>query len=127
VTDLAKPLLVYDGDCGFCRAWIERWRRATGDALDYAPYQEVAERFPGVEREAFAAAVHLIEPDGGVSRGAEAVFRALAFRPGGGAWWWAYRRLPGFAAASEWLYAQVAAHRPALTRLTRWIPGGPRP
>jgi predicted DCC family thiol-disulfide oxidoreductase YuxK len=24
-----KPLLVFDGDCGFCRLWIERWRAAT--------------------------------------------------------------------------------------------------
>ncbi|MBI5630019.1 MAG: hypothetical protein HY921_03940 [Elusimicrobia bacterium] len=22
-----KPLLVYAGDCGFCRLWVERWRQ----------------------------------------------------------------------------------------------------
>ena len=21
-----KPLLIFDGDCHFCRRWIERWR-----------------------------------------------------------------------------------------------------
>lgn len=115
----AKPLLIFDGECGFCRAWVERGRRATGDAVDYVPYQEAAERFPEMERSTFAEAVHLVEPDGRVSRGAQAVFRVLAHVPGRGAGWWAYRRVPGFAPASEWLYRLVARHRSLLARLTR--------
>ena len=37
--DRSKPILVYDGECGFCRRWIERWRVVTGDRVVYLPYQ----------------------------------------------------------------------------------------
>ena len=46
--------------------------------MDYAPFQEVGERFPQVSREEFAAAVKLILPDGEVRSGAHAVVTALA-------------------------------------------------
>ena len=48
-----KPLLIFDGNCHFCRRWIERWRELTAGAVEYAPSQEVAERFPEIPREAF--------------------------------------------------------------------------
>ena len=31
---LARPLMIFDGDCEFCRAWIARWRQYTGTAVD---------------------------------------------------------------------------------------------
>ena len=79
------PVLVYDGTCDFCERWIERWRRVTGDRVRYAPFQEIASSVPDVPPTAFAQAVHLLEPDGRRSRGAEAVFRALAYAPNRGA------------------------------------------
>ncbi len=42
---LSKPIMVYDGDCTFCRRWIARWKKLTGSAVQYAPSQEVGERF----------------------------------------------------------------------------------
>jgi predicted DCC family thiol-disulfide oxidoreductase YuxK len=118
-----RPLLLFDGACGFCRQWIERWRRLTGAGVDYAPYQAEAGRFPEVSRERFAEAVHLIQPDGRVTRGAEAVFRALA-APSGRGWILSlYEHVPGFAPASEACYRFVARHRPLFTRLTRWVWG----
>ncbi|HZE19363.1 MAG TPA: DCC1-like thiol-disulfide oxidoreductase family protein, partial [Candidatus Angelobacter sp.] len=77
---------MYDGTCGFCKRWIERWKRAVLDGADFAPSQEVAARFPSIPPSAFAEAVHLIEPDGTVTRGAEAVFRLLALTPGRRPW-----------------------------------------
>jgi predicted DCC family thiol-disulfide oxidoreductase YuxK len=118
-----KPTLVYDGACGFCRLWVERWRRLTGDRVSYVAYQEAAGAFPGIPPERFAEAVHLVEPDGRVTRGAEAVFRTLAVAPGRGWLLGLYRRCPGFAPAAEAGYRFVAAHRPAFTRLTRWLWG----
>jgi predicted DCC family thiol-disulfide oxidoreductase YuxK len=120
-----KPLLVFDGDCGFCRLWIERWRAATGGAVDYEPYQSAAARFPQVPPAAFAQAVHLIEPDGRVRRGADAVFASLA-RAGGAAPALAalYAASPLFRRASEYAYACVAARRPLFSRLTRLLWGG---
>jgi predicted DCC family thiol-disulfide oxidoreductase YuxK len=118
-----KPLLVYDGDCGFCLEWIARWRVATGDRVDYAPYQEFAARFPEIPRERFAQAVQLHEPDGRWSSGAEAVLRALSYARGRGWLLWLYRRMPGFAPVSELAYRFVAGHRPTLLRVTRWVWG----
>jgi len=115
----SRPLLVYDGDCDFCRKWIARWRRATGERVDYAPYQEVAARFPGIEPERFKCAVQLIEPDGRVSRAAEAVFRSLSYRPGRGWLLWLYLRVAPFAALSEWGYSLVARHRGRFSSFTR--------
>lgn len=106
-----KPLLIYDGDCGFCTRWVARLRRWTGRRIDYAPFQEVGERFPEIPRERFLHSVQLVEPSGRVTAGAEAVFRTLARAPAGGLGLWMYRWLPGFAASSEWGYRFVADHR----------------
>lgn len=119
---MTRPLLIFDGDCGFCRAWIARWRQLTGPAVDYAPYQEVAGRYPQIPREAFTRAVHLVEPDGRITRAAEAVFRALELggRSAGAA---LYRRSAWARAVTESAYAWVAEHRGLMGRLTRWLYG----
>jgi predicted DCC family thiol-disulfide oxidoreductase YuxK len=118
-----RPVLVFDGDCGFCRWWIARWRRATAGKVEYAPYQEAAARFPEIPLEAFRRSVQLVEPDGRVTSGAEAVFRALAAAPGRGGPLWIYRQAPGAASAAEAFYRLVAANRPAFSKLTRWLWG----
>ena len=64
--ELVKPLLVYDGDCGFCRLWIARWQSFTGNRIEYAPFQEVAERFPQIPREDFERSVQLLMPGGDI-------------------------------------------------------------
>ena len=28
-----KPVLIYDGNCGFCKIWIEYWKTLTADAI----------------------------------------------------------------------------------------------
>ena len=114
-----KPLLVYDGNCSFCRLWIERWRTLTRDRVQFAPFQEVAAQFPEIPREDFARAVQLILPDGRVSSAAEAVFRALAFAPGWAWMLWLYQHLPGVAPVAEVVYRFVARNRNPLYRLTR--------
>ncbi len=121
-----KPLLVFDGDCGFCRHWIERWRRATGDKVEYAPYQQVAAWFPEIPEERFRASVQLIDPDGRVTQGAEAVFRSLAHARGGGIFLAAYRFVPGVKPVTELAYRIVARNRRLFSMLTRWV-WGPSP
>ncbi len=101
-----KPLLIYDGDCAFCRMWIGYWRTLTGDGIDYEPYQTAAERFPQVPVENFRRAAHLVLPGGEVFRAALAVFHTLGGWP-----LWAYRQAPGFAPLTEWAYRLIAAHR----------------
>src|SRR4051812_7407012 len=78
-----RPLLIYDGDCGFCRAWIRRWRQMTGDRVDYAISQDFAitSLYPEIPAERYKSSVQLILPDGRVLYGAEAVLTALATNP----------------------------------------------
>jgi predicted DCC family thiol-disulfide oxidoreductase YuxK len=118
-----RPILIFDGDCGFCRRWIERWKSETGDAVDYAPSQEVAGRFPEIPVEAFRRSVQLVLPTGEVREGAEAVLRALAEAPGR-RWPLAfYRRVPGAAPVCELVYRLVAHHRGAASAVTRALWG----
>jgi predicted DCC family thiol-disulfide oxidoreductase YuxK len=118
-----KPLLIFDGDCHFCRRWIERWRDLTAGAVDYAPFQEAALRFPEIPREAFERAVQFIETDGTVFSAAEAVFRSLGHKPGRKWMIRCYEHVPGFAVISEAAYRLVARHRRTASFLTRLLWG----
>jgi predicted DCC family thiol-disulfide oxidoreductase YuxK len=114
-----KPVLVFDGDCSFCRLWIGRWHDITGDSLEYEPYQKIAEQFPQIPRENFARSVQLILPSGESFSAAHAVFRSLASVRGWAWMLWLYLHLPGFAPATEAAYRFVARNRNPLYRLTR--------
>jgi predicted DCC family thiol-disulfide oxidoreductase YuxK len=113
-----RPLLVYDGDCGFCGYWARYWQKLTGDRVEYRPYQEVAAQYPAISPADFQRAVQFIAPDGHHASAAEASFLTLSHARGKGFWLTLYRNLPGFAAVSEWVYAFTAAHRPALFRIS---------
>jgi len=115
--------LVYDGDCGICRYWVDYWQGLTGDRILYRPYQEAASDFPGIPREAFARAIQLIEADGSVYSGAAATYRALRQAPGRGAWWWLYAHVPGFAPASEWAYEFFSRRRGLLNHISKFLWG----
>ncbi|MBI5245702.1 MAG: lipase maturation factor family protein [Elusimicrobia bacterium] len=118
---MKRPLLIFDGDCGFCRVWIERWRIATEGKVEYEPYQTAAARHKEVPREDYAEAVHLLER-GRVSRGAEAVFRSLSYAPGF-AWLPRVYAVPGISRVTELAYRFVAARRPQFSRLSRLLYG----
>ena len=115
----AVPVMIYDGDCVFCRRWIRRWRRLTGNVVEYAPYQEALDRFPQVSRESAEVAVQLVVSGGEVLSGAAAVCRALRDVHG---WGWAdraYTRVPGFRPIAEMLYRLVARNRRVAGRVMR--------
>jgi len=120
-----KPVLIYDGDCGVCRRWIERWRCATGDSVEYAPFQEAAARYPAVPLTDFRRAVHLIEPDGQASSGARAVFGLLSL--GADARWplRLYQSVFGVALICEAVYRFLARRRGFLA-LGTWLLWGRR-
>ncbi|HUH83728.1 MAG TPA: DCC1-like thiol-disulfide oxidoreductase family protein, partial [Stellaceae bacterium] len=112
-----RPVLIYDGDCGFCFYWARYWQKLTGDRVQYrAYYQDVAAQYPAIAPAEFRRAVQFVAPDGRRASAAEASFLTLSHARGKGYWLALYRHLPGFAALSEWVYAQIAAHRPAFFR-----------
>src|SRR5688572_19331279 len=118
-----RPLLIFDGDCSFCRRWIERWKNLTGDAIEYAPYQEAAERATSVPPENFGKAVHLVEPGGRITRAAEAVFRSLSLAGQKRHLLWMYEHVAPFRWIAEKAYAFIAAHRDPIDRVDRIIVG----
>src|SRR5215472_7893230 len=106
-----RPVLIFDGECSFCRAWVEYWKGLTQERVDYLAYQEIEQQFPRQSREQLSSAVRMLLPDGDVRSGAHAVFTLLDFVPGRGWALRAYHRLPGFAWLSEVAYRAVARHR----------------
>jgi predicted DCC family thiol-disulfide oxidoreductase YuxK len=119
----SRPVLIYDGDCGFCGYWARYWQKLTGERVAYRPYQEVAAQYPAIPVADFQRAVQFITPDGGRASAAEASFLTLSHARGKGVWLWLYRRLPGFAPLAERAYAFTAAHRPAFFRFSRLLWG----
>ena len=105
-----RPLLVYDGDCGFCAYWARYWQKLTGDSVEYRPYQEVAAQYPAISHADFQRAVQFITPDGRHASAAEASFLTLSHARGKGFWLALYRNLPGFAAS---LGTRLRVHRRA--------------
>jgi predicted DCC family thiol-disulfide oxidoreductase YuxK len=112
------PVLVFDGDCSFCRIWVGYWKAFTGDRVEYVPYQLGAERFPNVPLDDFRKSVQFFNGDRRAS-GAAAVFQLLAY--GGQMAWprWVYEHVPGVAPLTEAGYRFIAAHRNAGYRVTR--------
>jgi len=116
--DASRPVLVYDGDCGFCGYWARYWQKLTGERVAYRPYQEVAAQYPAIALADFQRAVQFIASDGRHASAAEASFLTLSHARGKVVWLWLYRRLPGFAPLAERAYAFTAAHRPAFFRIS---------
>ena len=118
-----KPLVIFDGHCGFCRVWIRYWNALTSDRIDYAPSQEVGAQFPQIPKEDFSHSVQLVMPSGDVLSGARGVFTTLTYAPGMAWLLWIYENIPGFAPLTEAFYRLMAAHRSVFYQLTRFTFG----
>ncbi len=115
-------LLVYDGDCRFCRYCVDYARARTGSRVDYRAYQTLAPGFGGLTAQDYAAAIQLFDNGERRAQGANAAFVVMQLA-GAGGWLWCYRRLPGFATNAERLYHWVARHRPLCLWLARLLIG----
>ena len=119
-----KPILIYDGNCGFCLYWINVWKNKTKDHVEYAPYQSVADQFPQISLGQFERSVQLVNSDGKISEGAKAVLQTLAYNPN---LVWAlrtYQSFPLFAKIAEATYYFIAKNRRTLSSILRWISKG---
>ncbi|MBI2992692.1 MAG: lipase maturation factor family protein [Gammaproteobacteria bacterium] len=119
----ARPVVVFDGDCGICREWVEYWRALTGGRFEFRPYQEAAPDFPEIAVAEFTEAIQLIEPDGTVASGAEATFQIYRGIAPYSLLPWLYRFVPGFRAVSESAYRFLSRHRGILSFLTHLLWG----
>ena len=121
---MTRPLVVFDGACGFCRLWIERWREMTGDSVDYRPSSEAAADFPDIPQAEFDRSVQLIRPDGSRLSGAAAVLELSApHSTAARAGLFLHNRIPLFAQMLESAYGFVAANRVVFSKLTKLLFG----
>ena len=119
--DPRRPLLVYDGECGFCSRCVDRFVVQADGVVDVAPSQQVAQQLQ-IPLEDCERSVQYLDETGRRTQGAEAVFRALA-AIGQTGWLWAYERLPGFRPLTELGYRGVAQNRTFVSRAVRYAFG----
>jgi predicted DCC family thiol-disulfide oxidoreductase YuxK len=106
-----RPVLVYDGDCGFCTTCVRFVERRLRSRARIVAWQHADLAALGVTRAAAERAVQWVAPDGRVSRGAAAVGRLLV----DSGWPWRLLGYPMFTPPVSWLaelvYRVVAANR----------------
>ncbi|MDL5515085.1 DCC1-like thiol-disulfide oxidoreductase family protein [Arenibacter sp. M-2] len=119
----SKPCLIWDGKCGFCKFWIVRWKILTRETIDYVTYQSIYFVIPDISEQAFGQAIHLIEPDGRVYKGAEAAYRTLFYSNKWNFLYHYYQKLYLFQTISEIGYKFVSNHRPLLFKVTKILFG----
>lgn len=111
---MEKWILIYDGDCGFCKRWIARWQRAASETVRFEPYQSpgLLDQFPETSRQECERSVVLIHLETREKwTAAKAVFQALATNPQCSVWLWFYLHVPLVRPVSEWCYRLVARNR----------------
>ena len=104
-------MLIYDGDCGFCRRSLG-WARRLGGRFEAVPAGSVDPVALGLTRQQLTEAAWFVDDDGRLHRGHEAIARVLTTSR-----WWPVRlagRLVGsrvLAPLASRAYAWVADHR----------------
>ncbi len=126
-----KPIMVFDGNCGFCRYWVVKWMRISKLAIEYRPYQEVAENFSDIPPIHFKEAVRFIDLDGSILSGPEAAY--IAYVKANKLTYlhqW-YRKGGWFMKLSDVAYMWVADHRNFLSTISIYLfgknPANPKP
>ena len=105
-----RPVLVFDGDCGFCTTSARLLERIGPDA-EIVAWQLTDLEPLGVTAEQCADAVQWVEPDGAVRSGHEAIAAALGRA---GLLWRAAGRLltlPGLSRVAARAYRLIADNR----------------
>ena len=82
-----KPMIVYDGDCSFCRRSIAWYQAPDGGRLDYLSRtsEERAQRFPQLDDPRYQGSLQLVLPNGEIRSGELGIATALTNLPG---WQW---------------------------------------
>lgn len=120
----SRPVLYWDGDCGFCRKWVARWKQTTGDHVLYRTLQEAPQEVVAAAGGQSLDRIVLQKPDGSLVSGARAAVTALATRSRASRLVLSgLQRIPLLSRAAEATYAWIAAHREFCGKLTHWIWG----
>lgn len=110
---LDRPVVVYDGECPFCLKHVDRMqRRDRGKAFEYQPRQAdgLEDRFPRLTEGDFNSGMRLIDTDGSISVGADAIYNIARQLDGWKNLAWLYR-VPGLNAIFRACYGWIARNR----------------
>jgi predicted DCC family thiol-disulfide oxidoreductase YuxK len=136
MTELERPTLVFDDDCGFCSRFVY-WIKVQLDDIKCVPYQTLLLPFNGYNETHFSRQVSLFLPKtqdassksnhsyfaGHEYHGADAIFKVLSMLP---AWvWltWLYARFLLVRIVMSWGYFFVARHRRFVSLIANFIWG----
>ena len=115
---LKTPLLVWDGECGFCRLCADRIQTLAQGRVELVPYQDLADKFPQAPEMDYDKSVVLFATDGETFTGAGAIYRT--YMELGHNWaFQCYSRFKWYAGLSEWCYRLIADNRRLFSRLTK--------
>jgi predicted DCC family thiol-disulfide oxidoreductase YuxK len=108
---VAHPVLVFDGDCGFCTTVARHFERRSRTLLRIVPWQRANLASLGLTTEMTAEQVYLVS-DGSLFAGAECFAELMTIQGD-----WFHRavarvmRAPGLRRAFAWGYTLVARNR----------------
>jgi predicted DCC family thiol-disulfide oxidoreductase YuxK len=111
-TSPGHDVILYDGHCRLCRGAAKQFERLLGGGgTELRSFREdgVLAAFPGIPPERCEKAMQLVQGDGRVFEGAEAVVQALGRRPLGKLLFVYYT--PGLRQVADWLYGLIARYR----------------
>ena len=114
-----KPILVWDGECGFCHYWVIRFQKITGTKINYKTYQEIASQFKDIPLKEFKKASRLIETDGRVYSGPDSAYRTLAYSEKKLVWHRWYANKKWFTWLSDQGYNHIAKNRSFYFKITK--------
>jgi predicted DCC family thiol-disulfide oxidoreductase YuxK len=108
----SRPVLIYDGYCGFCTEQVSRLERLVNGAVRMRSFRDpgVISRYPGLTRAQCQQALQLVEPGGRIYSGAEAIAATLQLRPLLASVGWLYY-LPVVRQVADWGYRFVTRRR----------------
>lgn len=119
-----KPVMIWDGHCGFCKYWVTRWKAMTGNSIVYKTFQDAAAEFPDIPLKEFKKASRLIEPDGRIYSGPDSAYRSYDYASERDypfhRWYTNYGLFRSF---SDHTYNFIAKNRPVMFRITKILFG----
>ena len=110
---LAGPVLLYDGDCAFCKTWVSRLQRLDlAGAVRCVPSSErwEIEGLPPISDAELDRAMHLVTADGKILVGARSIPEIVRHLPRY-RWLRAVFAMPGVPHVADGVYWAIAKRR----------------
>lgn len=109
--------MVYDGNCGFCKYWVIKWKMMSGRSIDYQPFQKIASSFKDIDEKHFTEAIRFIDLNGNVFSGPEAAYYTYYIRGKAKFLFKAYKNYNWFKKLNDNTYQWVADNRDFVFRI----------